>query len=131
MEQAAVSEWQKGGIRYAKLKRIVPEFLAPDPLRVFIVAVRRRGGLFRLFNPLNFLQREYVVAATDTKIVVLWLRRPGVFRASIGGIAYEGSSRQTNVGWRAGKLTVNDISYEPIAFHRQDAEELVRIVGYE
>ena len=127
MTETVISEWQKGGLRTAKLKRIVPEFLEPASLRLFLVAVRKRGGVVRLFNPFTVLHREYVVAATDKGITVLWLRRPGVFRASIGGVVYEGSVEQTDVRLTEGELSVGGVTYEPIAFHKQDAEELARL----
>jgi len=122
-----MSEWQKGGLRYAKLKKLVPEFLKPASSRLFFVAVRKRGGLVRLCNPLTPLQREFVVAATDRGITVLSLRRPGVFRASIGGVVYEGSVEQADVKLTEGGLSVGGVTYEPIAFHKQDAEELGRL----
>lgn len=71
MPQRLISDWQKGGLRYAKLKRVVPEFLAPVRLDAFFVAVRSRGGRFRLFNPFTPLQREYVIAATNENAIVL------------------------------------------------------------
>lgn len=129
MTESAVSDWQKGGVRYAKLKEVVPDFLAPASVHTFFVAVRHRGGSFRLFNPLSPLQREYVVAATDRGVVVLWLRRPGVFRASIGGVVHEAPNVEANVQWRDGKLVVAEVAYEPIAFHKEDAEELERLVS--
>jgi len=128
MTEAAVSDWQKGGRRYAKLTTVVPEFLAPDTVRRFFVAVRGGGGFFRVFNPFTPLQREYVVAVTNQKVVVLWLRRPGVFRASIGGVVYETPVSDADVLWHDGTLTVAGVDYEPIAFHQEDAEVLCRLL---
>lgn len=127
MAGSAVSEWQKGGIRYSRLRGSVPEYLAPEHVRIFFVGVQHRGGLFRLLTPFAPLQREYVVAVTEEKVVVLWLRRPGVFRACIGGVAYEGSPQQADVRWQAGELAVAGTSYKPINFHHEDAEELARM----
>lgn len=129
MTNSAISEWQKGGVRYAKLKQIVPTYLAPASLRIFFVAVRHHGGTTRLLNPFTPLQREYVVAATDHGISVLWLKRPGVFRASIGGVEYAGSAQEANVHWQGDSLMVGGISYEPIAFHKEDAEALVTMTS--
>jgi len=125
----AESDWQKGGLRYAKLQGLVPEFLKPASVCMFFVGVRSQGGSFRLFNPLSPLQKEYVVAATDDGIAILWLRRPGVFRASIGGIVYKSHDKEANVQWDDGKLLVAGVAYEPIAFHDEDAEGLARLVN--
>ena len=129
MTEPATSDWQRGGIRYAKLKEVVPEFLAPGSVHGFIVAVRQGGGRLRLFNPLSPLQREFVVAVTDQGVVVLWLRRPGVFRPSIGGIVYKASKQEAEVRWSDGKLVVAKVAYQPIAFHSDDAEALARIAS--
>jgi len=129
LTESATSDWQKGGLRYARLKQVVPEFLAPASLHGFIVAVRQGGGRLRLFNPLSPLQREFVVAVTDQGVVVLWLRQPGVFRASIGGVVYEASNQEAEVRWSEGKLVVAGVAYQPIAFHSDDAEVLARIAS--
>ena len=71
MSDSVVSDWQRGGVRYLKLKEIVPEALKPAQVQGFFVAVRSHGGLLRLINPLTILQREYVIAATDKGVAVL------------------------------------------------------------
>lgn len=122
------TDWQKGALRYAKLKRVVPEFLAPAPVRSFFVSVRSNGR-FRLLNPLSPLQREFVVAVTDDEVVILTLRRPGVFRASIAGVAYRSKLAQANVGWRDGKCDVDGVNYRPISYHDEDARNLVDLAN--
>lgn len=110
--------------------RIVPEYLEPASLLSFCAVVRRRGRPFRLVDPLTPLQREYVVAATDKGVTVLWLRRPGVFRANVGGILYEGQFDRADVSWTDDdKLSIAGVAFEPIAFHRQDAEEVARLAS--
>lgn len=42
--ESAVSDWQKGGARYAKLTEVVSDVLGPAPVLTFIVAVRHQGG---------------------------------------------------------------------------------------
>ena len=127
MTNATVTDWQKGGLRYAKLTKIVPEFLAPDPVRAFFVGVKG-SGRFRLVNPFSPLQREYVIAATADELVVLRLRRPGVFRASIAGVAYRAKSEEIDLQWENGELVVDDVSYRPVSFHGEDAEQVARLV---
>src|SRR5262245_28939293 len=117
MSESAISDWQRGGIRYLKLKEIVPEFIEPEQVQAFFVAVRRHGGMLRLINPFTVLQREYVIAATNNGVVVIRLRRPGVFRASIAGVLYKAPTAEAGVKWLDGGLTVNGIKYRPIAFH--------------
>lgn len=126
MSGSQPSEWQKGGIRYAKLKEIVPEYLAPAEVQAFFVGVKGRGGAIRLINPLSPLQREYVIATTTEGLVVLRLRRPGVFRASIKGTVLSKSKSDADVAWSDGRLVVDGETYQPIAFHREDAERVAQ-----
>jgi hypothetical protein len=124
-----IDEWQKGGIRFAKLKRIVPEYLDPRKVDAFFVAVNSGGGKSRLVNPFTPFQREYVVAACSGRVVVLALRRPGVFRASIKGTVFDGSPEGADVQWRDGTLFVNKLPYEPISFHEEDAQAVAEALG--
>jgi hypothetical protein len=129
MTESAVDDWQRGGLRYLKLKEIVPEFLKPALVREFFVAVRSRGGMFRLINPFSPLQREYVIAVTNDEVVVLSLRRPGVFRASIAGIYYRVPIAEADIQWADGKFVVGGRTYHPVAFHDQDAEKLAELAS--
>jgi len=119
-----VGEWQKGGIRYAKLKEVVPGYLAPEKVEAFFVAVRG-AGKGRLFNPLTPLQREFVIAATPAGARVLELKLPGVFRASI---KCEVSTGVDGVSWDGERMVVGGTSYSPVSFHAEDAEEVVRLL---
>jgi hypothetical protein len=127
MTEPTISDWQKGGMRYAKLTKIVPEFLAPEQVQAFFVGVKG-GGRFRLINPFSPLQREYVIAATTEYLVVLRLRRPGVFRASVADVVYRVKSKEADLQWENGELTVGNVSYRPISFHGEDAEEVARLI---
>jgi hypothetical protein len=131
MAGPAVSEWQKGGLRYAKLKEIVPAYLAPAKVLAFFVGVRSRGGAFRLINPFTPLQREYVLAATTDGLAILRLRRPGVFRASIRETVYEGKP-PIDIAWEDGNVVVDGkLLYAPIAFHQEDAQRVVDLLANE
>jgi len=125
---AAITDWQKGGVRYAKLKRIVPEFLEPATVHAFFVGVRN-GGRFRLLNPFSPLQREFVVAVTDDEVVILSLRRPGVFRASIAGVIYRSKLEDSNVAWNNGSCDVDGVNYRPISYHDDDARHLANLAN--
>lgn len=129
MSESMVSEWQKGGLRYQKLKEVIPDFLAPTQVQAFFVAVRSHGGPFRLINPFTPLQREFVIAATPEGVVVLKLRRPGVFRASIAGIVHRASTDEADATWSEGWFVVGGTRYQPIAFHREDAEQVAQLVA--
>lgn len=118
----------KGGLRYAKLKTVVPDYLSPEPVEAFFVAVTGRGHLPRLLNPFSPLQREYVVAATPERIFVLKLKRPGVFRASIGGVVYEARREIADCKWTDDRLVVDGVDYWPISFHGEDAEALASMI---
>jgi hypothetical protein len=127
MTDASSSDWSKGGLRYSKLKAIVPEYLAPEPVEAFIVAVAGRRRLPRLLNPFSPFQREYVIASTPGKVVVLRLKRPGVFRAAIDKISYETQRESAAIRWDAGKVVLAGTDYWPISFHGEDAKELVAL----
>lgn len=129
MTEPGTSVWEKGGLRYQKLKKLVPAFLAPADVEAFFVGVRGRGGMPRLANPFTPLQREYVIAATSDGVVVLRLRLPGVFRASIAGVAHWAPRDGANVQWQDGQLIVDGDSYGPIAFHEEDAERVAALLG--
>jgi hypothetical protein len=123
---AESSDWQKGGIRYAKLKEVVPAYLAPEEVQAFFVAVRR-GGKGRLFNPFTPFEREFVIAATPDGVRVLKLKLPGVFRASVKSMVFQGDGEV--VSWDDERLTVAGASYRPISFHAEDAEEVARLLA--
>jgi len=84
--------------------------------------------LRRLLNPLSPLQREYVVAVTAEKVVVLKLKRPGVFRASVDGVIYRADRRKVAAKMENGKVVLDEADYWPISFHGEDAEALVRLI---
>jgi len=123
----ATSDWQTGGLRYAKLKEVIPAYLAPAEVLAFFVAVKGAGGRLRLVNPFTPLQREYVLAATTNGLTILRLRRPGVFRASIRDSIYE-SREPADVRWTDGRVSVDGEMYAPIAFHSEAAEQVVSIL---
>jgi hypothetical protein len=118
----------KGGLRYAKLKDVVPRHLEPEPVEVFFVAVGGRGRFPRLLNPFSPLQREYVIAITPRKVVVLRLKRPGVFRASIDKMVYEARRRGAAIKWEDGRVVLAGNEYWPISFHGDDAQALVALI---
>jgi len=86
--------------------------------------------MFRLINPFSPLQREYVIAATNDEIVVLRLRRPGVFRASIAGIHYRVPISEADIKWADDKFEVGGHAYQPIAFHDQDAGKVAGLASH-
>jgi hypothetical protein len=129
MSTERISEWQKGGVRYAKLKRIVPKYLGPRAVDAFFVGVKSGGGRSRLSNPLTPFQCEYVLVASSGKLVVLALRRPGVFRASIKGVVFDGSPEDAELQWRDGTLFIEGMPYEPISFHEEDAQKVAEELG--
>lgn len=129
MTDSAVSDWQRGGLRYLKLQEIVPEFLEPAQVQGFFVAVRSHGGFQRLINPLAVLQREYVIAATENGVAVIGLRRPGIFRASIAGIVFQATAAEASANWQDGKFEVGGTTYRPIAFHEEDAKQVAKLLS--
>lgn len=92
----------------------------------FCVALRERSAGRRLLNLLVPFEREYVFVATENGVFVLRLRRPGVFSSKILGKEYDTPLDYSAVGWQEGKLVVNGDEYRPTAFHKEDAERLVK-----
>jgi len=123
---AEPSDWQKGGIRYAQLKEVVPDHLSPEEIQAFFVAVRG-SGKGRLFNPFTPFEREFVIAATPDGVRVLKLKLPGVFRASVKSTVFQGGGEA--VSWDGERLTVAGAPYRPISFHTEDAEEVARLLA--
>jgi hypothetical protein len=120
------SDWQKGGIRYAKLKEVVPGYLAPEEVEGFFVAVRGVGKR-RLFNPFTPFEREFVIAATPDGVRVLKLKLPGVFRASVRSMVFQGGGEA--VSWDGERLHIAGTPYRPISFHAEGAEEVARLLA--
>ncbi|HET7510326.1 MAG TPA: hypothetical protein VFJ65_08780 [Solirubrobacterales bacterium] len=127
-DPTSISEWQKGGLRYLKLKNIIPDFLAPAQVTTFFVGVRGVGGKSRLINPFTPFQREYVIAAIDGEVVVIRLKLPGVFRAAIDSVIFRGSPGEGNLQWDGSRLRISGVSYQPISFHEEDAARLVELL---
>jgi hypothetical protein len=82
----------------------------------------------RLLNPFSPFQREYVVAVTAGKVFVLKLKRPGVFRTSIGGVIYDANREDVAAKLENGKVVLGEAGYWPISFHGDDAEALVSLI---
>lgn len=129
MAEGAWENWSRGGVRYAKLRAVVPEFLAPESVLSFFVAVDGRGGKARLANPFTPFQREYVVAVTDENVVALRLKLPGVFRASIADEVLRRDRWSVKAEWREDQLFLEGQRFGPIAFHEEDAEEVAGLLG--
>lgn len=124
-----MDDWLKGGTRYRKLKERVSDYLAPSRVQAFFVGIQRHSGRFQLFNPLVIFRPEYVIAVTTDKVLVLRLRRPAVYRASIAEIEHEEPRDIANVAWSGRDLIVGGANYRPIPFHRGDAEDVARHVS--
>jgi hypothetical protein len=123
LEHMPHETWKKGGIRQAALETRVPERLVPRPARAFFVACRGRGNLSTFSHCFH---REYVIAATDDGAVVLALRRPAIFRATIARTVSDLRADDPALGWDDEAFLVDGRYYRPIRGHEGDADEVAR-----
>jgi hypothetical protein len=93
--------WKKGGLRQSVLEEAVPNYLP----------AARIGPLF-------------VLAAADDKLLVLGLKRPAIFGATIASIESETPLTAPTVEWTGGSFRVSGKQYFPIPFHDEDAARL-------
>ncbi|HEU5104990.1 MAG TPA: hypothetical protein VFU11_04040 [Solirubrobacterales bacterium] len=124
------SDWQKGGLRYTRLRENLFKQLAPEELKGFFIARRGRTRASGLFNPFLMLRREYVVVVTAKKLLILVLKRPGIFRASVATVEADASLEAVASRWCGGHLVVDGRPYWPISFHREDAEEVATLLRH-
>jgi len=118
--------WKTGGVRQVGLESAVPAFLAPSRLDAFFVATeKRRVFPVSSLNPFVLFRREYVVAVTDSSLVVLRLKLPAIFRAAVAGIEEEHGRESLRYDWDGRKFQVDGNDYFPIPFHQEYAERTV------
>jgi hypothetical protein len=114
--------WKKGGLRQSALEAAVPEYLAPARIGPFFVATeKRRIFPWSSLNPLALFRREFVLVIADDKLLVLGLKRPAIFRATIASVESETALPAPTIEWTGGSLRVDGKRYFPIPFHDEDA----------
>lgn len=113
--------WKKGGIRQSALEEAISEYLAPVRNGPFFVATeKRRIFPWSSLNPLALFRREFVLVVADDKLLVLGLKRPAIFRATIAHIESETPLIASTLEWTGGSFRVGDKRYFPIPFHDGD-----------
>jgi hypothetical protein len=127
------NDWMKGGLRYKRLKRAVPEYLAPETVRAFFIAVAaERQPLHTMTKTEGAVRaletREFVVALTDEKLYLLRMGGLGVFSARLEGTEREFAAAEAPVEWKAGKFVLAGEVFQPFHYHDEDAEHLVRLL---
>jgi len=114
--------WKKGGFRQSALEAAVPEYLAPARIGPFFVATeKRRIFPWSSLNPLALFRREFVLVIADDKLLVLGLKRPAIFRATIAYVESETALPAPTLDWSGGSFRVDSKRYFPIPFHDEDA----------
>jgi hypothetical protein len=126
LEDLNYADWERGGIRYLKLKERLPRYLAPRQVRAFFVACR---GQERLSTFSHIFRREYLIAATDRGVVVVRMRRPAIVSARFSGIVDEPGADDSQLIWNDGALMIAGSAYRPIQHHEAAADEVARWVG--
>lgn len=125
-------DWKKGGLRYRRLKRAVPEYLAPESVRAFFIAVRDELHPLETMDEEGAIRalatREFVVALTDEKLYLLRMGGLGVFSARLEGTEREFAASEAPVEWRDGKFVIAGEVFQPFHYHDEDAERLIRLL---
>jgi hypothetical protein len=123
LEEMSYEDWERGGLRYLRLKERLPSYLAPRPVRAFFVACRGRG---RLSTFSHLFRREYVIAATDDGVIVVRMRRPAIVSARFTGLVAELRSDDPRVGWDDEAFIICGRDYRPIQHHEEAADDVAR-----
>lgn len=117
--------WKKGGLRQSALEEAVPEYLAPARIGPFFVATeKRRIFPWSSLNPLALSRREFVLVVADDKLLVLGLKRPAIFRATIAYLESETPLPAPTIEWTGASFRVGGKRYFPIPFHDENAAML-------
>jgi hypothetical protein len=121
--------WKRGGVRQHNLEARVPSYIAPLQLEGFFVATKVRR-IFPLTEFILFalLWREYLVAVTDSNMVILRLKLPAIFRGDIAGVEQICAPHSISVGWNGKRLQVDEDNYFPIPFHKKDAARVMEML---
>ncbi len=122
-------DWSKGGLRYKRLKRKVPELLAPERTEGFFIAVAAQGDWERaernwaVPRARTLTKRETVVAVTDEHLCLIPLKGPATFSWALDDpVRYPLAS--SAIEWDGKVLRVQGAGYGPVAFHQEDAERV-------
>lgn len=125
-------DWKKGGLRYKRLKRAVPDYLAPEKVRAFFIAVRGERQPLETMDEKRSIEalatREFVVALTDEKLYVLRMGGFAVFSARLEGVEREFPVSEAPVEWREGKFVLAGEVFQPFYYHDEDAQRLIRLL---
>lgn len=122
-------DWTKGGLRYKRLKRKVPELLAPERMEGFFIAVAAEGDWERaerqwaVPRTRSLTKRETVVAVTDQHLCLIPLKGPATFSWALGDPVRYPLARSA-IEWDGKVLRVQGAGYGPVAFHQEDAERV-------
>lgn len=126
LEDLTYADWERGGLRYLKLRERLPLYLAPRQVRAFFVACRGHG---RLSTFSHMFRREYAVAATDRGVVVVRMRRPAIVSATLSGMVAELAADDPQLTWTDGAFVIAGRDYRPIRHHEAAADEVALWLG--
>lgn len=125
-------DWKKGGLRYKRLKRGVPEYLAPEIVRAFFIAVRGEREPLETMDEASVFDalatREFVVALTDEKLYLLRMGGLGFFSARLEGTEREFPAAEAPVEWRDGTFVLAGEVFQPFHYHDEDAKHVIQLL---
>jgi hypothetical protein len=125
-------DFMKGGLRYKRLKKAVPERVAPEALRVFFIGVpdKRQDPSVRVTAAARaLLKKEVVIAVTDERLHLIPITGAGVFSSKLGETLETHPVASAPVRWDGSFFTVGERVFQPFSYHDDDAAEAARILG--
>jgi hypothetical protein len=123
LEGMSYEDYERGGLRYLRLKARLPNYLEPRPVRAFFVACRGRGHLSTFSH---IFRREYAIAATDEGVVVVRIRRPAIVSTRLDEIVAELQAGDPQLTTDDDAFVIAGRDYRPIQHHEKAADEVAR-----
>ncbi len=122
-----------GGLRYKRLERNVPRRVEPEVLEAFFIGIAgRRVSISSSTTPMGagraLASKEFVIAATDSRLHVIPIRGVGVFSWKLGETLETHPLAAAPVRWEDGVFAVGERRFQPFHYHEDDAARVAALV---